>query len=170
MLAIIINLTICGLWHGANWTYALFGFLHGCYFIPLVLKGAVNKNKEISKSKLLPSFTEFRNMLGIFILLMLSIVLFRSDNVSHAFNYWRKLISPSLFSIPKTPDKVKTFISLLFGFLMILIEWFSREYQYGLGHLKHTWPKPIRWAAYYIIILVILYFQGGELQFIYAQF
>lgn len=34
ILAIIINFTLIGIWHGANWTYILFGLLHGCYFIP----------------------------------------------------------------------------------------------------------------------------------------
>ena len=38
VFSILINFTIIGIWHGANWTYILFGFLHGSYFIPLILK------------------------------------------------------------------------------------------------------------------------------------
>ena len=37
IISILINFTICGIWHGANWTYILFGFIHGCLFIPLIL-------------------------------------------------------------------------------------------------------------------------------------
>ena len=62
--AIIINFTIIGIWHGPNWTYVLFGFLHGCYFIPLILRGTMNKKNKIAKGKLFPSFRELINMLA----------------------------------------------------------------------------------------------------------
>ena len=43
ILAIIINMMVVGLWHGANWKYILFGLYHGLLFVPLILSGAFMK-------------------------------------------------------------------------------------------------------------------------------
>lgn len=40
ILSIIINFILVGLWHGSNWTFVIFGLLHGLYFIPLILNGS----------------------------------------------------------------------------------------------------------------------------------
>jgi hypothetical protein len=54
--------------------------------------------------------------------------------------------------------------------LFVIIEWFGREQQYAIERLGIKWIKPLRWAMYYVIILVIFYFTGKEQQFIYFQF
>jgi alginate O-acetyltransferase complex protein AlgI len=48
VMAIMINFTLIGIWHGANWTFVLFGILHGFYYIPLIIKGTLNKKKKIA--------------------------------------------------------------------------------------------------------------------------
>ena len=51
IISILINFTICGIWHGANWTYILFGFIHGCLFIPLILNETLNKDNKLAQKK-----------------------------------------------------------------------------------------------------------------------
>jgi alginate O-acetyltransferase complex protein AlgI len=167
-LAIIINFTICGIWHGANWTFVLYGFLHGCYFIPLIIKGTMNKKIKKEKSTLLPSFTEIRNILATFIVVMLTNILFRADSIAHAWDYFTHIFSLSFFTIPVLINKAGTVI--LFSGFMFLVEWLGREREYALAGLGLKFPKPLRWAFYYCIAMIIFLFAGKEQQFIYFQF
>jgi len=176
ILAIIINITIMGVWHGANWNYVLFGFLHGCYFIPLILSGTMNKKKKIAKNKLLPSFREFINVMGTFTLVMLTFIIFRAGTIRHAFTYLSKIFL-TLFTKTSVVEgwnfvywKIGFALPLLLIFFLF-IEWIGREQHYAMAHLGLKWHKLIRWAMYYSIILLILYYiDGPEKQFIYFQF
>jgi alginate O-acetyltransferase complex protein AlgI len=165
-LAIIINFTIVGIWHGANMTYVLFGFLHGCYFIPLILNGTMNKKKKLIKGNVVPSLRELFNIIRTFILVMLTFVVFRADTMSQAFDYYRHLFSSSLFSMPDSLNRFALFASLL----MLGIEWLGRDGEYALADFQIKWPKTMRWGIYYVIIFAIFYYAGSEQQFIYFQF
>lgn len=75
ILAIVINFTIIGIWHGANWTYVLFGFLHGCYYIPLILRGTMNKKQKIANGKMFPSISELTNVIQTFALVTFTFII-----------------------------------------------------------------------------------------------
>ncbi len=171
ILAILINFTIIGIWHGANWTYVLFGFIHGLYFIPLVLSGKLNKKKIIAKDTLFPSYRETLNVLGTFTLVMLTMVLFRANTIGHAFYYFNGLFSKSLFSVPDIPSaKFMTLITFLFIVLMFIIEWIGRKQEHAIANISLKWNTPMRWVFYYALILSVFWFGGQEQQFIYLQF
>ncbi|MFN2440166.1 MAG: MBOAT family protein [Chitinophagaceae bacterium] len=170
ILAILINFILVGLWHGANWTFVLFGFLHGCYFIPLILRGTMYKKKRIAKGKQLPTFREFINVLGTFILVMLTLIVFRSETIGQAYDYYSRLFSMSLFSAPVLAAANKAFITFLFILIMFFIEWLGREQEYAIAHMGFKWPRPLRLAFYYCIIIAIFIFAGSGQQFIYFQF
>lgn len=170
IIAIIINFTICGIWHGANWTYVLFGFLHGCYFIPLIINGTMNKKKKIDKDKLVPSFKEFINIFGTFVVVMLTFVLFRANTVQEAFTIISKILSPSILYLPKFYGMLKALITLIFVLIFILTEWNGRNEEYATASLGINWKRPLRYALYYAIIIAIFWFHGEEEQFIYFQF
>jgi D-alanyl-lipoteichoic acid acyltransferase DltB (MBOAT superfamily) len=171
ILAILINFTIIGIWHGANWTYVLFGFLHGCYYIPLILKGAMNKKSKVAKDKMLPSFREFINMLGTFVLIMMTLILFRSNTIADAVSYILRLFSSSIFWIPQfelTQRIVVPFI-IIFILLMLIIEWLAREHQ--IETYIQNKSKFTRWVYYIILTILIVNFgRFGSNQFIYFQF
>ncbi len=172
ILAIVINLTIVGIWHGAKWTNIFYGFIHGCYFIPLIIFGTMNKKKRIAKDKLLPSFREFINVLGTFSLVMFTFIIFRSESVIEAFHYYRELFSLSIFSVPHiSSDKYSATITVLSIFIMFAIEWLGREQDHALSQFGFKWPKPVLWSFYYLIVFTILVFGSFEnRQFIYSQF
>ncbi|HEY2584004.1 MAG TPA: MBOAT family O-acyltransferase, partial [Mucilaginibacter sp.] len=148
VVAIIINFTLIGIWHGASWTFVLFGFLHGCYYIPLIISGKLNKKKKIAKGKIIPSFSEFINIAGTFLLVMFTFVIFRSDSISQAFDIYKSLFSKGLFSAPvfaATNVVEHTFIFILFLFI---IEWFGKDGQYALADIGTKWPAILRWSFY----------------------
>ncbi|MFZ1785043.1 MAG: MBOAT family O-acyltransferase [Ferruginibacter sp.] len=167
-LAIIINFTICGLWHGANWTFVLYGFLHGCYFIPLIIKGTLNKKRKKGAATLLPGFAEFGNMVATFIVVMFTNILFRSDSIVQATDYFGYIFSMSIFSLPVLINKAGTVI--VFSASMFFVEWLGRNQNFALETLEHRFPKPARWAIYYGLAMLIFLFAGKNQQFIYVQF
>jgi alginate O-acetyltransferase complex protein AlgI len=174
ILAVLINFTIIGMWHGANWTYVLFGLLHGCFFIPLILNGTMNKKKKTAKEKLLPSIREFINMLGTFTIVLFSFVIFRVQTIAQAIDYYSRLFSRSMFSFPNiTTGKLNAVVTLFFITLMFIIEWFNREQQFGIQFVGLKWSKSIRWSFYISLILMVFYFfisSDTNQQFIYFQF
>lgn len=169
-IAIIINFTICGIWHGANWTYILFGFLHGCYFIPLIIKGTMNKKSKAPKDTLLPSLLEFKNIVATFILVMLTNIVFRADSVAHVGDYFSRLFSMSFFSYPLFTNRISALISLIFSVVFLVVEWLQRDKEHGLQLNNAKIPQAFRWLIYYIIGIVILWFGGTQDTFIYFQF
>ncbi len=169
IIAIIINMVICGVWHGANWTYIVFGLIHGLYFIPLIIRGTIFKKREIKKGKLIPSFIELRSMLLTFSMVIFADIFFRSDNISMAFDYINGILSKSLFTIPKLLTNSK--ITLVLVFLFMIIEWFGKDEEYSLAKIGVRFPKPLRWAVYYSVMILILFFIDREQQpFIYFKF
>jgi alginate O-acetyltransferase complex protein AlgI len=166
ILAIVINFTIIGIWHGPNWTYILFGFLHGCYYIPLILKGTMNKKKVIAKDKLLPNLNELSNMLMTFTLVMFTFILFRSNSIGHALSYYSKIFNWSLFSLPE----VSAVTGILLIIILVSIEWIGRDRNYAIENLFNIKRKAYRWSFYLILSLIIFLFQGKQQAFIYFQF
>jgi len=161
---------VSGFWHGANWTFIVWGALNAFYFLPLLL---FNKNREnikiVSQGKIFPSLKEIFQMAITFGLTVIAWIFFRAESVSNAISYLSGIFSKSLFSIPKlnfTNEKNIILITILF----MLIEWLGRENKYALETFGLKWKKQIRYAFYYAIIIAIFWFTGKEEQFIYFQF
>lgn len=173
ILAIVINFTLIGIWHGANWTYILFGFLHGVYYIPLILKGTLNKKKKLS-AMLFPSFVEVFNMVKTFVLVMFTFVIFKSSSVAEAFRFYKSIFSKSILQLPVFSGlSVIYFASLLLYILFLFaIEWNARNKEHALENFGTGLLKPIRWSVYSGLVLVIYYFSSivSNQDFIYFQF
>jgi alginate O-acetyltransferase complex protein AlgI len=171
ILAILINFTLIGIWHGANWTYVLFGFLHGCYFIPLIISGTMNKKKKIVPNKLFPSLSEFINILATFMLVMLTFIIFKSATISEAYHIFSHLFSLSIFSNPNLQTySIKLVLIFIFISTMFFIEWRGRNQQFAIARLFADKPKIFRWGFYYLLLIVIFIFASTNQQFIYFQF
>jgi D-alanyl-lipoteichoic acid acyltransferase DltB (MBOAT superfamily) len=165
VLAILITFTICGIWHGASWTYVLFGFIHGCYYIPLILTGAMTKKKKKIQDRALPSFPQLFNMILTFTLVSLAFILFRSGTVSDAVGYYKRI-----FHLwPVVDPGIPVFVLLLTG-SFLLLEWVGKNSEYAIEKIGFNWSRAGRWAFYLAIFIVIFLYQGKPLAFIYFQF
>ena len=168
--AIMINFLIVGLWHGSNWTFIWFGFMHGLYFIPLILNGTINKTPDIATVKLLPSFTEFRKIVATFALVAATIIIFRCGSVTQTLQYYRHIFSASIISMPVFTLNMSTIAGIIFAVVLIITEWLGRGQDYAIAGVSTRFSKPVRWTIYYALALVIFLFAGKEQQFIYLQF
>jgi D-alanyl-lipoteichoic acid acyltransferase DltB (MBOAT superfamily) len=174
--AILITFIISGIWHGSNWTFIMWGVLNAVYFIPSFFTWKRHKNTAVvAQGKYLPSFRELIQMGYTFLATVLAWIFFRSDSIGHAVSYIGNIFKRSLFSAPDSRafnsanEHPGRMIIIILVFL--IVEWTGREQQYGIANLGLKWPKPVRLALYYcIIIIVLFYFAGKGQQFIYFQF
>ena len=166
-----IIFVVSGFWHGANWTFIVWGALNAIYFLPLLLTNNNRNNLEtVAKGKLFPNLKELSFMLLTFGLTVFAWIFFRADNIGHAISYISKILSSSLFSIPKFTDMRGGLTTIILVAIFVLVEWKGREGQYAIAHLGIKWKRPLRYAMYYAIIIAIFHFGGKEQQFIYFQF
>jgi D-alanyl-lipoteichoic acid acyltransferase DltB (MBOAT superfamily) len=158
---------VSGFWHGANWTFIIWGTLNAIYFLPLLLLGKNRSNIDIvASNSVFPSFREVVGILITFGLTIFAWIFFRAENVTHAITIILEIFSPSLFKYPEIfPRKILLLIALL-----MIIEWVGRKNEYAIENSRYSLPDPIRWASYLILVGMIFYYSGKVQQFIYFQF
>ncbi|WET00907.1 MBOAT family O-acyltransferase [Flavobacterium sp. YJ01] len=158
---------VSGFWHGANWTFIVWGLLNALYIMPSIVLNTNRKNLDVvAQGKYLPSIKEVFQIVSTFSLTVFAWIFFRANNLEHAMGYISQIFSSSLFSMPTITPVVLLVIILLF----ILIEWLGREEEFALAKLSVKWKSPLRYLFYYIIIVAIFVFSGEKQQFIYFQF
>jgi alginate O-acetyltransferase complex protein AlgI len=162
---------VSGFWHGANWTFIVWGALNAIYFLPLLLTNKNRNNLEtIAHGKFFPSIKEFLFMLLTFCLTVFAWIFFRAENIGHAICYISEILSPSLFSIPKFDGMGRALTTIILIAIFVLVEWKGREGQYAISQFGFKCKRPIRLTLYYAIIFAIFWFGGKDQQFIYFQF
>ncbi len=161
---------VSGFWHGANWTFIIWGLLNAIYIMPSILLNTNRNNLEIvAKGKYLPHLKDVLSIVITFGLTAFAWIFFRADNLEHAMQYITKLLSFSIFSLPYFENiKLAVPIMVLIVFF-IAIEWLGREGEYAIENIRKT-NKIMRWAFYYFILSLIFVFAGSNQQFIYFQF
>jgi D-alanyl-lipoteichoic acid acyltransferase DltB (MBOAT superfamily) len=158
---------VSGFWHGANWTFVVWGGLNALYFLPLLLTKSNRSNMEVvAANSMFPSFKEWRGMIVTFALTVFAWIFFRAQDLSHAFAYIERMFTEGLFSRPQLFPT--TIFALLFVF--ILIEWSGRKSNYAIQHFGLKWKRPVRLIFYYALVMCILFLGGKEQTFIYFQF
>ena len=170
MLAIIINMILVGMWHGANWTYAIFGLYQGLLFIPIIFWGNMSKRPKLKTTRFgLPCFHDIIKMLGIFLLYTIGTILFRAENLSQSLLFLEKMIT----NINETPiiPGVRWLVTSLFTILLMLcIEWKQRTREFGLQFDNDSNLLKILMIDYFIIMVLFVFGNFGANQFIYFQF
>ncbi|UPT70061.1 MAG: MBOAT family protein [Flavobacterium sp. JAD_PAG50586_2] len=158
---------VSGFWHGANWTFLIWGFLNALYFLPLLITQKNRDNIEIvAKGKLLPSFRDFVSILLTFTLTTFAWIFFRAKSVSQAFVYIKNIFTFNFDGGIQylSNDRYTVELLLLLLFFMVM-EWFSREKEHPIfGRAKTI-------KAFFIILMIIVFGSYSEAsEFIYFQF
>lgn len=162
---------VSGFWHGANWTFLVWGLLNAIYIMPSIILNTNRTNLDIvAKGKYLPTFKELSHMAITFGLTLFAWIFFRASSVKQAINYIGNIFSRSIFTFPHFHGIGRAVPIVILTILFLVIEWNGRESQYAIARIGFSWPKPVRLAFYYTIILAILCFTGSKQQFIYFQF
>lgn len=159
---------VSGFWHGANWTYIVWGGLNAVYIVPSIIRKTNRKMlNTVAQNSKLPSVVEIFQMLTTFFLTMLAFLVFRAKDLSEAFNYILRMFSNNLFSKP-TLVYTPLIIYILF---MLAMEWQGRLRNFALERFAPSWNRSVRWAFYILIVIMIMgLFPEQSQQFIYFQF
>jgi alginate O-acetyltransferase complex protein AlgI len=171
---VFIIFIVSGFWHGANWTFIVWGLLNAIFIMPSVIFNSHRNNLDIvAVGRYLPTIKELFSIIITFLLTVFAWIFFRATDVTHAFRYIGHIGS----GIRLHPGAIlnATFWSpyvtllLLIGFFMSL-EWIGREHDYAIKKIGLKWARPARWLFYMSIAVAIFLFQGKQHTFIYFQF
>ncbi len=89
---------VSGFWHGANWTFIVWGALNALFIMPsIIMKTNRNNLETVAQGNILPTVKEFFQMILTFTLAVLAWIFFRAENITHAFSYISGIFSKSLF-------------------------------------------------------------------------
>lgn len=152
---------VSGLWHGANFTYLLWGVYHAILFIPFRVFGKIKYKRDV------PLLRDSL-MIGVtFLLVMIGWVIFRAESVGHAFGYIGRMFS---HYVPGNNIQGKT--AILWCIILVCLEWSGRKKETPLNFPE--WGvfslKGVRWACYVTLFMITLIFAGQTQDFIYFQF
>ena len=120
---IFIIFLVSGFWHGANWTFIIWGLFHSSLFIPSFIFKTNRKyvSSVIAENSFMPSPKEFIQVGTTFILVTIGWVFFRSETIGDSFNYLINMTQN--FQIPKL-----NFAKYLVFILVLLIaDWYFRK-------------------------------------------
>ncbi len=153
---VFIVFLVSGLWHGAAWTFILWGLFHACCFLPRFF---FQKKTESKTSAL---FSWALTMLAV----MFGWLIFYAPNVA-TLEGW--LSSFAHFGTLGDLMGIGVGMSIGAAPLVFIVEFFTRHKEHP-GQGLHL-PRPLRWFLYFALIALIIYYtpsSGGD--FIYGQF
>ena len=170
LLNLMTVFIVSGLWHGANWTFIIWGLLHGLYIVIETLIRILCKRVKFNLPEIL-------QVLMTFIPVVFAWIFFRANTVNDAFYVASNLLSISdgfsQIYQPLTSQSVdKELVGALLALILMLliIEWFQQK-PYWMTLLRQK--TKLRWAIYYsavIFIYISIALAPTNQQFIYFQF
>jgi alginate O-acetyltransferase complex protein AlgI len=163
---VLVTFLVSGLWHGANWTFVLWGAINGLYFVPLLLGWRiVTYKRDVAAGRRLPRPREAVAMLVTFAAVLVAFIIFRADSLPQAAVYLHGLVTH-----PWIGRNLVPYLPLLLVCAGLWsVEWVQRKRAYALEIPRM--PLAIRWGIYVAGILAFLLFGNfGAQEFIYFQF
>jgi D-alanyl-lipoteichoic acid acyltransferase DltB (MBOAT superfamily) len=169
---LMLTFMISGLWHGANWTYVIWGSLNGLY---LIIEIATKKMREGIKSVVTHLSARLYNItcqLVTFVLICITWVFFRAKSLGDSLYILRNLIKPSLGTTKAfiSANNMDIFFACFSLVILFMVEYFQKNDSFS--EFINKKPKLVRWGFYYGLLLIIFSlgkFEGNQ-QFIYFQF
>ena len=160
---------VSGFWHGASWTFIVWGLVHAIAFLPSLIRGTNRRyaGMQIAEGRLLPTPSEAFGMMRTFLVVMLGWAFFRGETVAQAW-YWIReiLLGFNLNPAPLSGKGVPH--AIIWALIMLAVEWFNRNREYGFS----IYPKQmfLRRAIYIGMIVLMILNVSPRQSFIYFQF
>ncbi len=164
--ASIVVWFLTGLWHGANYTFIVWGMINGLfliiYHIQLKPRKKFFKRRKIDNNNIAIVLFETLFTLGF---ISIAWIIFRADSLNNAIDYISRIFSSHFLPLPLSLPAKATFMSVILIFSEFLQQ--NREHALQIEKIKYRIP---RWVIYFSIFLLILFVGGGNQKFIYFQF
>jgi alginate O-acetyltransferase complex protein AlgI len=166
IVASLVTWFLTGLWHGANYTFIVWGMIHGFFLIiyqwqkkprkrMLKTTGIKNDNMVLRSTETVVTL----------LIVLFSWIIFRSETVGQSIEYMGGIFSFSLFSVPQVFPVTEILIALF----LVIAEYAQRQKEHAL-QIEKIQSRPLRWVIYLGVAFIIILFGGNSQQFIYFQF
>jgi len=161
---VFIVFLVSGFWHGANWTFIIWGGIHACLFLPLLL---LNRNRH----HLTVHTLKFQHLFSIgltFLMVTIAWIFFRADTLMIALNYISNMFNGNFSSLPlflKSSKMLLLTAIVVFSIIVMLLF----EYRAFRKNKVEVMLSPL----YTVFILLLILFLGvfkNPADFIYFQF
>lgn len=176
---VIIVWTISGFWHGANWTFVCWGLYHGVLLVMYNLLGWNQKyDHTVAFGKWFPTFKEALQIGLTLLLVMIGLIIFRSDSIIDAFSYIMGICNSSIVDIDECLSEIRGFTLELYILIpatiaLIITEWCQRDKQHGLvfdGNGVISKYVLVRYSIYLLLLFAISGLYVEKTEFIYFRF
>ena len=172
VLACVVNFVLVGFWHGANWTYGVFGLYYALLFVPLIMGGRMNKKNKYTWSHgwLLPPKTLLR-IVGTYLLIVVGQIMFRSISVPDAFGFMAQVAHGGKTELP--PYISRSLVAGLLCMAVVIVnDWMEecRGGKTGDGLLRTERPAAV--VAMIVVLVALTLFLGSSATqvFVYQKF
>lgn len=158
---------VSGFWHGANWTFIVWGAFHAACFMPLML---LNRNRKhvadiVAEDRMIPNLHEVLSMVITFAIVVVGWAFFRAPDIGMAGDWVWKMVSFSDLAIKER--NIGAVSHMIFPILfLVVIEWLSRRRP--LPILPRS--RVCRWVCYVGAVVLMLAWRSTPQSFIYFQF
>lgn len=161
---IFIIFLVSGFWHGANWTFLIWGGIHACLFLPLLL---LNRNRHNLTVQNL-NVKHFLSIAFTFVLVTLAWVFFRADSLGIAVDYIIRMFDGNFMSfaifIKSSKMLLMTAIIVFSIFVMLIFEYLA---------FRKDKVEVVLSPFYTVFVMLLILFMGvfkNPVDFIYFQF
>ena len=155
-LNIMIVFAISGLWHGADWTFIIWGTVNGLMLLPFVF---LPKKSSTNHAR----FRDIPKCILTFLIFALIFLSFRSPNITHLQECINTLVHGSYLTLPMG---ITAFYYII---PFVIIEWLGRRQEFPIMTLNM--PTILRWVIYWSLLFIIAFYGAkADIQYIYFQF
>ena len=183
-LNLFLTFMISGFWHGANWTFVVWGALHGTYLIfAIVLNKPKHKFNELMLLNRNKTIFKYTKVFTTFILVSFAWIFFRANSIEDAVYISSNLFTNLEHDILNVMRDGNLRLSQLYlgqgrwGFIIAIVSILFMEFihliqRHGkIRHMLSDKPIFIRWTLYYLLVFSIVSCGVfNKSQFIYFQF
>lgn len=173
----LIVFALSGLWHGADWTFVIWGLYNGVLVVGWTMlirndagQKLKTKHKNINDFKL--TVSNLCKMIMTFVFVVIGWIIFRSVNLAQLHQIVLSIMSPTIISIPDISSLGATIVvasTVTLICVMVIVEWLQRKRDFTFD-FSDSIPRVVRWGIYAATCLVIICCTGQQAEFIYFQF
>ena len=163
---------VSGFWHGANWNFIAWGFVHACGFLPLLV---LNRNRKhvtdvVGQNKIFPTSKEVWQMFTTFTFITFAWIFFRADTIQHALSYIKKIFLELIHLSSFLRINKNELDSFYYIIAFILFDWLLRKDERKLRMPKNKSSRLVLYLLFSIAIIVHVANKNSAESFIYFQF
>lgn len=172
---ILITFLVSGLWHGADWTYVIWGGLHGCWQI---LERLLRGNRRTEEKK---GLRRLAGVIVTFLFVSFAWLFFRADTLADAgyiaAHLFAGITTPLAYlrqfaeALSATGMLASTDLKLSLLWIVLLMVFDAADRRRSVWERIGAWKKPVRYAVYFALVFFVLYSRSlGQYEFVYFQF